>query len=84
MEVLLCSRRHLNGDYVATMDNSLLTEPDIEVHTAWCGFHTTLPAGCRTNDSIDIISHRDKDKGIVIVSIMNTYNKQTELCGSGL
>lgn len=57
------------------VDNGNLPKPNIEVHTAWCGFHTTVPVGCYAYGSIDIISHRDNDKGTVIVSKMNAYKK---------
>ena len=55
------------------VDNGKLPKPNIKVHTAWCGFHTTVPVGCYDYELIDIISHRDKDKGTGIVSKMNAY-----------
>ena len=55
------------------VDNGNLPKPNIEVHTAWCGFHTTVSVGCYVYDSIGIISHRDKDKGTGLVSKMNAY-----------
>ena len=61
--------------YLVDVDNGNLSKPNIEVHTAWCWFHTTVPVGCYVYDSIGIISHRDKDKGTGIVSKMNAYKK---------